>query len=158
MKWQVAIIRCQTSPHTAEMIETAVQVLVEMIEEDLASEVTDIREGSAVVDEISATMIELIDDLGAELVFTIGGIGMSAHDCVPEATRNVIERELPGVAESMRTGAMSRDPLAIVHRGLAGIKGRSLIVNLPEEPSTILEYMKTIIPVLPSIMKILKYS
>lgn len=67
----------------------------------------------------------------AELVITVGGTGLGPRDCTPEATRRVIEREAPGIAEAMRAKGAERNPYAWLSRGIAGLRGRTLIVNLP---------------------------
>lgn len=68
---------------------------------------------------------------GAALVLTVGGTGFGPRDRTPEATRHVIEREAPGLAEAMRSNGATRNPFAWLSRGVAGLKGRTLIVNLP---------------------------
>jgi molybdenum cofactor biosynthesis protein B len=70
----------------------------------------------------------------ADLIVTTGGTGLTARDVTPEATRAVLEREAPGIAEAIRAGALPRFPRAALSRGLAGVRARSLIVNLPGSP------------------------
>jgi molybdenum cofactor synthesis domain-containing protein len=79
---------------------------------------------------IEATLKRLIDD-GAALVLTVGGTGLGPRDRTPEATRRVIDREAPGLAEAMRSLGAQRNPYAWLSRGVAGLKGSTLIVNLP---------------------------
>jgi molybdenum cofactor synthesis domain-containing protein len=71
----------------------------------------------------------------ADLVLTTGGTGLTARDVTPEATRTVLDREAPGIAEALRMAAYPRFPRAALSRGLAGTRGRTLIVNLPGSPS-----------------------
>ncbi len=68
---------------------------------------------------------------GADLVLTVGGTGLGPRDCTPEATRKVIEREAPGLAEAMRAKGAEGNPYAWLSRGVAGLRGKTLIVNLP---------------------------
>jgi molybdenum cofactor synthesis domain-containing protein len=79
---------------------------------------------------IEATLKRLVDD-GAALVLTVGGTGLGPRDRTPEATRRVIDREAPGLAESMRSIGAQRNPYAWLSRGVAGLKGSTLIINLP---------------------------
>jgi molybdenum cofactor synthesis domain-containing protein len=79
---------------------------------------------------IEATLKRLIDD-GAALVLTVGGTGLGPRDRTPEATRRVIDREAPGLTEAMRSLGAQRNPYAWLSRGVAGLKGSTLIVNLP---------------------------
>jgi molybdenum cofactor synthesis domain-containing protein len=79
---------------------------------------------------IEATLKRLVDD-GAALVLTVGGTGLGPRDRTPEATRRAIDREAPGLAEAMRSLGAKRNPFAWLSRGVAGLKGTTLIVNLP---------------------------
>ena len=83
-------------------------------------------------DVIAASLRELADE--AVVVLTTGGTGFAPRDVTPEATREVLEREAPGVAEAIRADALSRTPHALLSRGLAGLRGATLIVNLPGSP------------------------
>lgn len=81
-----------------------------------------------------ATAIEELADAGALLVLTTGGTGFAPRDVTPEATRSVVDREAPGLAEAIRADAMARTPHALLSRGVAGLRGRTLVVNLPGSP------------------------
>ena len=85
--------------------------------------------------EIVRALLELCDDLECDVVLTTGGTGLAARDVTPEATRTVLEREAPGIAEAIRVAALSRFPRAALSRGLAGVRGRTLVVNLPGSPA-----------------------
>ncbi len=86
---------------------------------------------------IAAVLRRLADEEGARFVFTTGGTGMTPDDVTPEATLDVIEREAPGYAETIRAESRSHTPLGILTRGVAGIRGRTLIVNFPGNPKAI---------------------
>ena len=86
---------------------------------------------------IAAVLRRLADEEGARFVFTTGGTGMTRDDLTPEATLDVIEREAPGYAETIRAESRTHTPLGILTRGVAGIRGRALIVNLPGNPKAI---------------------
>ena len=94
---------------------------------------------------IEETLRAMVDD-GLSLIVTTGGTGPSARDVTPEATRAVIEKELPGFGEIMRMRSFEKVPTAILTRAVAGIAGRSLIVNLPGRPSAIAECLQSIAP------------
>ena len=81
-----------------------------------------------------ASAIEELADAGSVLVLTTGGTGFAPRDVTPEATRSVIEREAPGIAEAIRADAVARTPHALLSRGVAGLRGRTLVVNLPGSP------------------------
>ena len=84
--------------------------------------------------DITALLLRWCDDLQVDLVVTTGGTGAAPRDVTPEATRPVLEREVPGVAEEIRRQGLSSTPYAILSRGLVGIRGRTLVVNLPGSP------------------------
>ena len=86
---------------------------------------------------IAAALRRLADDEGARFVFTTGGTGMTADDVTPEATLDVIEREAPGYAETLRAESRGHTPLGILTRGVSGIRRRTLIVNFPGNPKAI---------------------
>jgi molybdopterin adenylyltransferase len=88
-------------------------------------------------DEIAAVLKRLADDERVRFVFTTGGTGLTLDDVTPEATRDVIEREAPGYAETIRADARGHTPLGILTRGVSGVRGRTLIVNFPGNPKAI---------------------
>jgi molybdenum cofactor synthesis domain-containing protein len=84
--------------------------------------------------KISLQLSEWTDNGSATLILTTGGTGVSTRDNTPEATRSVIDRELPGIGELMRSKGLEQTPFAVLSRGLAGTRRRTLIVNLPGSP------------------------
>ncbi len=83
---------------------------------------------------IASTLIAWTDEDRADLILTTGGTGLTARDVTPEATRAVLEREAPGIAEALRMVVYPRFPRAALSRGIAGVRARTLIVNLPGSP------------------------
>jgi len=83
-------------------------------------------------DQIAATIRELAD--AAAVVLTTGGTGVAPRDVTPEATRSVLERDAPGIAEAIRADSFAKTPHALLSRGVAGVAGRTLVVNLPGSP------------------------
>lgn len=95
---------------------------------------------------IAATLRELCDREACALVITTGGTGPAPRDVTPEATRDVIEKELPGFGEAMRLRSFTTVPTAILSRATAGVRGRTLIVNLPGNPRAIGECLPGLVP------------
>jgi molybdenum cofactor synthesis domain-containing protein len=88
-------------------------------------------------EEIAAVLKRLADQERVRFVFTTGGTGLTLDDVTPEATRDVIDREAPGYAETIRADARGHTPLGILTRGVSGVRGRTLIVNFPGNPKAI---------------------
>jgi molybdopterin adenylyltransferase len=86
---------------------------------------------------IAGALKRLADQEGVRFVFTTGGTGLTVDDVTPEATRDVIEREAPGYAETIRADSRRHTPLGILSRGVSGVRGRTLIVNFPGNPKAI---------------------
>lgn len=107
-------------------------------------------------DEIAATLRQWADEFGLELILTTGGTGVAPRDVTPEATLAVVERLTPGLAEAMRAESLRVTPHAMLSRGVAGIRGRTLIVNLPGSPKGAVENLLTILSVLPHAVELLQ--
>lgn len=80
---------------------------------------------------LAKNLAEMADDLGLDLIVTTGGTGFTARDVVPEATARVVARPVPGIPEAIRAEGLKKTPFAMLSRGMAGIRGKTLIVNLP---------------------------
>jgi len=100
------------------------------------------------IDEIRQTLTEWSESGECDVILTTGGTGFAIRDVTPEATRLVMQREAPGLAEAMRSASLMKTPHAMLSRAIAGIRGRTLIVNLPGSPTGALENFQTILPVL----------
>jgi molybdenum cofactor synthesis domain-containing protein len=99
-------------------------------------------------DEIRAALLDWSDE-GLDLVLTTGGTGFSLRDWTPEATKSVLERETPGLPEAMRRAGAEKTPTAMLSRAAAGIRGSTLIVNLPGSEKAVRESLAAILPALP---------
>ncbi len=95
---------------------------------------------------ISAQLVEWADNAGCDLILTVGGTGVSPRDVTPEATRAVLEREIPGIGEAMRASSLAKTPFAMLSRALAGVRGQTLIVNLPGSPAGAVENLAAVWP------------
>ena len=110
-------------------------------------------------DDESAIRAELIawaDSGEVDVILITGGTGFSPRDVTPEATRAIIQRDAPGLAEAMRSASLVKTSHAMLSRSVAGIRGRTLIINLPGSPKGALENLQVVIPVLEHAIQLLK--
>ncbi|HLW17802.1 MAG TPA: MogA/MoaB family molybdenum cofactor biosynthesis protein [Actinomycetota bacterium] len=105
--------------------------------------------------EIETVLKEWADDGVVDLILTTGGTGLGARDVTPEATRAVIDKEAPGIAEAMRAAGITNTPMAALSRQVAGARGTTLIVNLPGSPKAIREGLDAVIGILPHAVEML---
>ena len=96
------------------------------------------------------------DNAGLDVILTTGGTGFAPRDVTPEATRAVIERETPGLAEAMRAESLKVTPHAMLSRIVTGIRKKTLIINLPGSPKGAIENLQVVIPVLPHAIQLLR--
>lgn len=104
---------------------------------------------------ISSHLRRMCDDIGVDLILTTGGTGFSPRDNTPEATLDVVERQVPGIPEAMRQKSLEITPKAMLSRAVAGIRKKTLIINLPGSPKGVRECLEIILPVLPHAIEIL---
>ena len=125
----------ESGPALADLCrEAGLEVVAEVVSDDR--------------DAIATALKRLADQENVRFVFTTGGTGMTTDDVTPEATRDVIDREAPGYAETIRAESRGHTPLGILTRGVAGIRGRTLIVNFPGSPRAVRQSWPVVEPTL----------
>ncbi|HEX8231339.1 MAG TPA: molybdopterin adenylyltransferase [Chloroflexia bacterium] len=128
----------ESGPVAAEILRSRLEV-----EEVLTAIVPDDRE------DIEKALLQWVEVEGVKLVVTSGGTGISPRDVTPQATHNVLDYEVPGLAEVMRAASLAKTPMAALSRAVAGVRGHTLIINLPGSPKAVKECLEAILPVLP---------
>ncbi|HEX3877040.1 MAG TPA: MogA/MoaB family molybdenum cofactor biosynthesis protein [Bryobacteraceae bacterium] len=107
-------------------------------------------------DRIAFRLARLADSREVSAIFTTGGTGVAARDVTPEATRTILDREIPGIGELMRARGVEKTPLAALSRSLAGTRGTVLIVNLPGSPKGAVESLDAIVELAPHVLDLLE--
>ncbi len=108
------------------------------------------------VDVIHQKLVEWADSSETDVIITTGGTGLGERDVTPEATLAVVDRVVPGFAEAMRAVSLSKTPMAMLSRATAGVRGRSLIINLPGSPKAVRECLEVVLPAIPHAVDIIK--
>ncbi len=153
MKIKVAILTASDRRARGEARDDSGELLYAM----MASRGAQVVAYQVVPDEAEriASVLGEMADLGAQVVLTTGGTGIAATDVTPEATRAVIEREVPGIAEAMRSASLESTPHAMLSRAVAGTRGKTLIINLPGSPQGARECLEAVLPALDHAVELL---
>ncbi len=105
---------------------------------------------------ITTRLAEWADGGGVDIILTSGGTGLAARDITPEATLAVVDRAVPGIAETMRVKSLEKTPMAMLSRAVAGLRGQCLIINLPGSPKAVRECLEVVLPAIPHAVEIIK--
>lgn len=151
---QVAILIVSDRGARGEYEDRSGPILAEIVQKNTPWQVS---HRTIVPDEQAAIAQTLIDwcNAGVNLILTSGGTGFSPRDVTPEATRSVIERETPGIAEALRAESLKITRHAMLSRAVAGIRGQTLIINMPGNPKAVRENMDVLLPILPHALELL---
>lgn len=147
MTINVAVITVSDRSYRGEREDRSGKLLSEIVEQKLGNVLT----YKVIPDEIEMIKREIlrcVDELKADIVITTGGTGISERDVTPDATGELLEKEMPGISEIVRIKGYEHTPMSLLSRAKAGVRGKSIIVNLPGSPKAVEESLDYIIPAL----------
>lgn len=144
---QAAVITVSDACARGERDDTSGATLVQLLT-DLGATIVTHKILNDDLEPLAALLCELADRSEINLIVTTGGTGLGPRDNTPEATQRIIERHAPGIAEAMRAESLKATPMAMLSRGISGVRSGTLIVNLPGSPKAVRETFAVIAPVL----------
>ena len=152
---RAAVVTVSDRSFRGERPDVSGPVLKQLLEQTSAEvvELAIVPDESAI---IAQALIRLADEQRCEVIFTTGGTGLSPRDVTPEATRQVIDREVPGMEAAILRESLKQTPFAMLSRGVVGVRGHTLIVNVPGSPKAVEECFAVVEPVLAHAVKLLR--
>lgn len=153
-KYQIGILTLSDKGAVGERVDESGPLLKQLI-----ADIGTVSRYQLIADDyknIVAVLKSWVDELRLDLILTTGGTGMSPRDCTPQATKDLFDYEIPGMAEAMRAASLQITPHAMLSRALAGVRKQTLIINLPGSPKAARENLEVLLPVLPHALAKLK--
>ena len=144
---QAVVITVSDACSRGERVDTSGEALMQLLN-DAGATIVDRRLLSDDIEPLAHALREFADRSDVNVIVTTGGTGLGPRDNTPEATQSVIEREVPGMAEAMRAESLKTTRMAMISRGVCGVRSGTLIVNLPGSPKAVRECFAVIAPVL----------
>jgi molybdopterin adenylyltransferase len=144
--FKIGVLTLSDKGSRGEREDVSGQVVREMVAE--LGQVVCYRVIPDEVEGIVETLVEWVDEKHLDLILTTGGTGLSPRDVTPAATARVIDWQIPGMAEAMRSASLQKTPHAMLSRAIAGVRGTTMIINLPGSPKGVRENLEVVLPAL----------
>jgi molybdopterin adenylyltransferase len=151
---RVAVLTVSTRSSRGEREDTSGPAVCELVKQHLG-EVVYYKVLPDKQVEIESELKRICDNSGADIIFTLGGTGLAPSDVTPEATEGVIERTVPGIAETIRFKSMEKTQRAMLSRGISGVRGKTLIINMPGSEKAVRESFEIVQSVLPHAVELI---
>lgn len=152
----VGILTISDRSARGERADDSGPAIHDLVEQELGAHVAKYSIVPDDLEEIAQTLASWSDELNLDLILTTGGTGFARRDVTPEATLKVIERRAPGLEEAMRAESLKKTTHAMLSRAVAGMRGQTIIVNLPGSPQAVRENLAVILPALPHAVRLLR--
>lgn len=153
---QVGVLTISDRSARGERADESGPVIRQIVEQDLAAQVAQYAIVPDDLEQIVGTLCHWSDDLHLDLILTTGGTGFAVRDVTPEATLRVLDRRAAGLEEAMRADSLKRTVHAMLSRAVAGMRGQTIIINLPGSPKAVRENLAVILPALPHAVRLLR--
>ncbi len=153
--FKAGILTASDRSHRGEREDKSGRLLKELVE-SLSAEVVAYHILPDEKKAIQKMLIHMTDIFHCDLILTTGGTGLAPRDVTPEATREILDREIPGIAEAIRAAGLRHKPAAMLSRGLAGTRGKSLVINLPGSPGAVEEAFYILKPIISHTIELIR--
>lgn len=153
---RAAVITVSDRGFAGEREDISGPLLADLLQQRIHAEVVEQTMIPDEEDQIAELLVELADTRDLDVIITTGGTGATPRDVTPEATLSVIDREMPGIPELLRMEGYRKTATAVLSRGVAGLRGQTLIVNLPGNPKAVQDGVQTLAPILPHAVQMMR--
>lgn len=152
---KVGVVTASDRSSSGKRPDKSGQLLISLIHQQLTAEVIAYRVVPDEQESLKKVMLHMSNIFFCDLILTTGGTGLAPRDVTPQATKEIIDRELPGIAEAIRYESIKKTKFAMLSRGISGVRGQTLIINLPGSPEAVKDGFFAIKDILPHAIQLI---